>query len=123
MNRLNDDYVTGLWKKDLLRGLLWHAPGFIDDSLHLIEPQKYRAPTWSWASVDGAVIYSELGGDYHPLARVLEAITIPLSEDLTGSLKGGHIRMLGYLRQVFLEYSTIITLASIRFKSTVIRNY
>jgi hypothetical protein len=48
---LNDEYLAGLWKGDLVRGLLWRTA----------EPDPgstiYVAPSWSWASVDVPVDY------------------------------------------------------------------
>ncbi|KAF9557799.1 HET-domain-containing protein [Agrocybe pediades] len=42
-----DEYLAGLWKSELLDGLLW-AP-----AMHGGErPKNYRAPTWSWTSID-----------------------------------------------------------------------
>ena len=47
---LPDLYIhfAGMWKFDLLRQLLWR-PGNLSVSM----PKEYRAPSWSWASVDG----------------------------------------------------------------------
>ena len=46
-------YVAGLWKETLPQGLCWTVQG-----TNLAQPQqKYVAPSWSWASVDGAVEY------------------------------------------------------------------
>lgn len=43
------DYLAGLWHCDILRGLWW-------EKLEGGGPaSKYRAPSWSWASVDGPV--------------------------------------------------------------------
>ncbi|KAF9481326.1 HET-domain-containing protein [Pholiota conissans] len=51
---LNDEYIAGLWKQNLLYNLLWKIwPPMGSDETHLPRPQPYRAPTWSWASVDG----------------------------------------------------------------------
>jgi len=53
--RLNDTYLAGLWKRDLLRGLLWKVEGSKPGELPL-EATPYRAPSWSWASVFGGII-------------------------------------------------------------------
>lgn len=46
-----DDYCAGLWKADLPRALLWEArPG-------ACQQQKWRAPSWSWASIDGLITF------------------------------------------------------------------
>ena len=43
---LNDEYVAGCWKKQLVESLCWQ-------SLHCKPAGLHRAPSWSWASVDG----------------------------------------------------------------------
>jgi hypothetical protein len=37
-------YYSGLWDGDMLQGLLWNVNGIG------IDPEIYRAPSWSWAS-------------------------------------------------------------------------
>jgi hypothetical protein len=47
-------YLAGLWEDTLLEDLLWHRqPGA--DRVLLPRPARYRAPSWSWASVDGYI--------------------------------------------------------------------
>ncbi|OAP60516.1 hypothetical protein AYL99_05518 [Fonsecaea erecta] len=41
-------YVAGLWKPDLHRGLMWTAP---DSTSSRTDLREYRAPSWSWASL------------------------------------------------------------------------
>ncbi|GAB1214741.1 hypothetical protein ATERTT37_003910 [Aspergillus terreus] len=41
-------YLAGLWEDTLLEDLLWKKP-----KPPLPHPEAYRAPSWSWASVDG----------------------------------------------------------------------
>ena len=50
-NATNDYYCAGLWKSSLLKGLKW----IVAPLLHQGRPSIYRAPTWSWASVLGAI--------------------------------------------------------------------
>jgi hypothetical protein len=49
---LKDDYLAGLWRRSLLDEMLWVVKD--DDSFR---PSIYRAPSWSWASVEGAISY------------------------------------------------------------------
>lgn len=49
---LDDDYIAGLWKKDLGIQLCWKGQGIV--------PDEYRAPSWSWASVDGPITMTHL---------------------------------------------------------------
>jgi hypothetical protein len=43
-------YLAGIWSRHFIAGLAWSRPFFL-----LTSPPAYRAPSWSWASVDGAV--------------------------------------------------------------------
>lgn len=60
------EYVAGIWKKNFARDILWTA-GRCDGSppWHIPVPAEYRAPTFSWASVDGTIEYNDThsGGD------------------------------------------------------------
>lgn len=53
---LKTQYVAGMWRKDLSQALLWELNYYKHD---LERPSrrasKYRAPSWSWASVDGTI--------------------------------------------------------------------
>jgi hypothetical protein len=48
-----DDYFAGLWGRSFYEDLLW----VVADSLRSKRPMSPRAPSWSWASLDGAIIY------------------------------------------------------------------
>ncbi|KAL3424120.1 hypothetical protein PVAG01_03401 [Phlyctema vagabunda] len=99
------DYVAGLWVKDLVRLLAWHK-SISKPSTAKDLGMAYRAPSWSWASVDGKVVYPKgfvlpLEGEYAvdvdnlsqpPLAKVLEAVT-EYPEDQFGEVTGGFIRL------------------------------
>jgi hypothetical protein len=61
----NDSYHAGLWRRDMILGLLWHATNTTTNSA--------RAPSWSWASVNCGVNY------LHLLSAGSDASRIPLS--------------------------------------------
>ena len=53
-----EDYIGGMWSPNLKTDLLWESSW--DDPDHLPRrPAEWRAPTWSWASIDGPVVYSK----------------------------------------------------------------
>ncbi|WYZ43587.1 hypothetical protein EsH8_VII_000023 [Colletotrichum jinshuiense] len=64
------DYIAGLWKNDLPTGLFWSPRimrpiGFapmMQDVGSLSKPVDPQAPSWSWASVNGAVEFAFKGG-------------------------------------------------------------
>ncbi|ORY18230.1 heterokaryon incompatibility protein-domain-containing protein, partial [Clohesyomyces aquaticus] len=71
----NDDYLAGLWRSNLARDLLWRTP---QPETH--RPPQWRAPSWSWASVDDAIIYDEVPPPTATLlAEVLDVETVPLT--------------------------------------------
>ena len=47
-------YIAGLWKNIISQSLLWHLP--YNPGVY---PIQYRAPSWSWASVDGDSLFYE----------------------------------------------------------------
>ncbi|EWZ78364.1 hypothetical protein FOXG_14077 [Fusarium oxysporum f. sp. lycopersici 4287] len=55
---LDDQYVAGLWKRDIIRGLLWMSVrGRNVRPRRAKRGQGYVAPSWSWASINhGAVL-------------------------------------------------------------------
>jgi hypothetical protein len=49
-------YLAGLWEASLVEDLLWHrdvTPAFRPWLTLAPRPAKYRAPSWSWAAVEG----------------------------------------------------------------------
>ena len=46
-------YVAGLWQEDIVRGMLWE----VHEPENTTFPSKYRSPSWSWASINGRVLY------------------------------------------------------------------
>ncbi len=65
--QLDDTYQAGLFTNDLLRGLFWETR----DRLTAKYPATYRAPSWSWASIEAPMkfIFLRIGG----LARTCHA--------------------------------------------------
>ena len=52
---VNDSYHAGLWRNDMIFGLLWHAEDFY---CMRTRESPARAPSWSWASINCHVNYS-----------------------------------------------------------------
>ncbi|TGJ81296.1 hypothetical protein E0Z10_g7459 [Xylaria hypoxylon] len=48
--RDGDKYVAGLWKSEILLGLMWCSRGMLRE-----RPKTWIAPSWSWASIDSGV--------------------------------------------------------------------
>jgi hypothetical protein len=52
-----DDYLAGLWKNDLIRGLLWTAAS---SGTREIPNRVSSIPSWSWASYCGSISFLSL---------------------------------------------------------------
>ncbi|KAF2006387.1 HET-domain-containing protein [Amniculicola lignicola CBS 123094] len=81
----DDSYHAGLWRRDMILGLLWH-PTCLSPA---VTTKSARAPSWSWASVNCGVNYLHLlsaGSDasrvpLSPLVDILDVSDPPTCED------------------------------------------
>jgi len=105
---INDQYLAGLWRSQLPTTLLWStepngpASSFKHQKLPTgagdvwIRPRPLRAPTWSWASLDTAILFFS---PFKPRDKdkvtvdVLEAYIEPLAGDIHGEILNGYIRV------------------------------
>jgi hypothetical protein len=107
-----DKYLAGMWKGDLVSGLLWsvlmvdgmpvQANGAKDDGalpyITASPTPKFRAPSWSWLSIDCSIFQSRLSLPSH-LVRVVEATVDLVNDgDPSGEIRGGSIVIRGLLR-------------------------
>lgn len=55
---LKGNYLAGLRKNGFASELLWPVfkPNIANNGTPSFRPEPYRAPTWSWASIDGQVV-------------------------------------------------------------------
>ena len=91
--RPDDMYLAGLWKSELPSNLLW---GVIKG----VRPSTYRAPSWSWAALDGEI--TVFGYEYTSTGdhcEVLNASTILSGSDLFGQVSAGMITLRGPLKE------------------------
>lgn len=111
-------YLAGLWSDTIVSDLLW----FRKDHTTTSFPEKWRAPSWSWAALDGPIKYwdttgrglaevetispverrtsGNLAADHH--VQVIAASTTPASHNLFGEIVGAHLRLRGCLLPVHL---------------------
>ncbi len=102
---LESEYLAGLWKQDLAIQLLWSTARLQLKSRPTTRQTEYRAPTWSWASVDGRILPGTPGLNQKLTSiqiKIHEAKTDLASNDPFGSLKGGYIVISGRLARVTL---------------------
>lgn len=102
--RSQDTYLAGLWRNDLPLFLLWSCgPGAAS------RPATYRAPSWSWASLDGAI------GGYESTSMqrnddvycaVLNACVTPKGLNPWGEVCDGYIELRGPIKEAWRRMQT-----------------
>ena len=101
---LHDEYMAGLWESSLPSLLLWKARGFERDVYS--RPSVYRAPSWSWAAIDGYVDhpaddgYVALVGSYFRDMRVNEVSVESATSDIFGAIKSARLSVHGFCVEV-----------------------
>lgn len=91
------EYLAGLWKHDLVRGLAWccYHPDFKSR-----KEFDCIAPSWSWASVVGGISFAVNGmRDFrYDLVEIVEVTTKPaLISNEFGSVSEGKLKVIGTL--------------------------
>ncbi|KAH6884485.1 hypothetical protein B0T10DRAFT_462813 [Thelonectria olida] len=104
-----DEYLAGIWKSTLLTDLAWTSYGHLWASW---EDTKFRAPTWSWLSLDRKIHFPETG---EPEAYFADVVGTP------AILAEGTIHVLGVLLPInTVEWSGELvksfTVANYRFE-------
>ncbi|KEY67735.1 hypothetical protein S7711_04055 [Stachybotrys chartarum IBT 7711] len=97
----SDEYVAGLWKPDLIRGLLWYVDGAkltSRQSSHNLQDIDTAIPSWSWASVGYETVKNnwKTCSRFHALA-VVEKVDLVEKQHPLGVAKGGRVTITGPL--------------------------
>ncbi|KAK0106781.1 hypothetical protein ONS95_003505 [Cadophora gregata] len=83
-----DDYLAGLWRTKIEGQLCWRR---VRPGKGMTKRPSWRAPTWSWASIDGGVFWgTDLEAQY---SHVLDATTTLYGTDPFGQVTAGRIRL------------------------------
>ncbi|KAL8373083.1 hypothetical protein RB599_000342 [Gaeumannomyces hyphopodioides] len=112
---LQDEYCAGLWRGSLEEGLGWFVNGFETARPESVQETSrgstavYRAPSWSWASVDYPISHDtdidnmELKVWSIKLIRIEEVHIDHLTRGFsTGLVKGGWLRLRAALKALTL---------------------
>ncbi|KAI3585178.1 heterokaryon incompatibility protein-domain-containing protein [Fusarium oxysporum f. sp. albedinis] len=112
-----NSYLAGIWRHVLLQDLLWT----ISEGRKVSPPQNYRAPSWSWASVEPApdtkkkflignkeinIKLSETEQPWVCTVTVIEASVETMGSEF-GSVSGGYIVLQGPLVKACLSMNMI----------------
>ncbi len=114
--RLKSGYLAGLWKENLLADLIWFS--FVNSTSEAPRystkrTKKWRAPSWSWASVEGPILFSNPNpfedvdaneGKFINWSHIISAECTPLSSDTTGTVANGKLIIKGRGRPASLKH-------------------
>lgn len=106
---MNCRYLAGHWETDLVRQLAWTGSNGSQRT------STYRAPSWSWASVDAPIqdfkfLYSPPEGTreaFNPLVEVLSVEVESLTDDPMGQVISGSLTLRCHLIEV--EVQSLLT--------------
>jgi len=97
-------YLAGIWKQDLLVGLLWSASSTRN---RLRRPSQSRCPSWSWAALDGGIDYHLFWIQYgNPRQesglqlKLVEEEVRPVGVDIMGQVISGRLSVSGHMKKV-----------------------
>jgi hypothetical protein len=110
-------YLAGLWLDHLPRALLWRT-GPVNEGSNAQRPTSWRAPSWSFLSVDGNMSYEsqrlsngggprpeEVFDDYRPTGlRVLDCNIHFTSTDIYGAMSEAELLLRGRIMQLEVKY-------------------
>ena len=100
--RTGDRYYAGLWAAHFLEDVCWRVYPQEENRFDsqkptkgkilgtVMKPTEYRAPSWSWASLDAPIRFIALSFP-NLLACVVKCATIPSGTDPYGRVKNGKL--------------------------------
>jgi hypothetical protein len=90
---LQDTYIAGMWRTNIEKDLTWYT----NDAK--TRPTVYRAPSWSWASIDSPIFLEPAS---ETLIKVVDVVLHHATEDMTGLVTSGWLDLRGKLWTVAL---------------------
>ena len=91
-------YIAGLWKEYLATELLW----YVDSNTASGRQHEYRAPSFSWASVDGGIVPGGWQKD-DILIEIQNAITTTETSNPFGAVESASLRLRGVVKRATLR--------------------
>jgi hypothetical protein len=95
-------YLAGLWSNTLIPNLAW-VSGPESSFVQFNRPKEWRAPTWSWASTTGTIVWIDpkrktfyLDIKTSTFIEVVNCIIVAKGEDNTGELVSGELKIRGH---------------------------
>jgi hypothetical protein len=129
MHRTGDCYFAGLWLSCLPESLLWHRgpEGYLQPAPH------YRAPSWSWAAMEGRIDrwrhenrLVDAGTRYegHAEIQVRDIAVDYYQENSLGAIKSGFVVLSGPMKELEeLDYGLTFSFPDAESEEMIRNNY
>lgn len=125
--KLGDEYIAGMWRKDLAFGLIFKVEEQ-DEPFRSMNPSSIPGPSWSWYSCDRRVqtrisfhtrfTVKSSDGTYDgalfnspecfgPLIEVISLSATPLGENSFGAVRNAELTVMGRLQSVWYSNGQI----------------
>jgi hypothetical protein len=102
----HSEYLAGLWRNHLASDLLWGASPPKPCNTNCFALEKWRAPSFSWASLDTAIKYTELDDEeresFVSLVALLASKATPKGLNPLGTLLDAFITLRGPVMEATL---------------------
>ena len=92
--RPGDTYLAGLWRNDMPQNLLWSRNG------QVTRAKDQRAPSWSWACLDG-VIYPSWSFEDQACCEIISVSTTTARNNPYGEVQGGVLSVRGQIKEAY----------------------
>lgn len=103
----HSEYLAGLWKGNLASDMLWNATIPISTGANRFALNTWRAPSFSWASLDIPIVYTRLEDEeletFAPMVSLLASISIPKGLNPLGTLAEASLTLRGPTLQATLS--------------------
>ncbi|KAF9893504.1 hypothetical protein FE257_010816 [Aspergillus nanangensis] len=103
------EYIAGLWSDNLLSDLAWQSAiiATVEDASTVFPLEEYRAPSFSWASIEHKVSYTRsLRWVSTRSCTVLSAGAKVIGQNPFGQVHSAHVTLRGRMLETSLEVGT-----------------
>ncbi|TVY80654.1 hypothetical protein LSUE1_G004910, partial [Lachnellula suecica] len=118
--QLQCQYLAGVWRSHLMHDLFWNTVGSAS------KPKEYRAPSWSWASLDARITWPNWQfctfDDCKTYCTILDATTVMSGLDPFGAVQGGHLKISGAIIETELLWGNNIESFKSQYPFSVCHN-
>lgn len=106
--RTGFQYLAGLWLPNILYDLMWYTASYSQGA----RSPDYRAPTWSWAAMDGPVTFSSHSFSNHEYTPLVSNISAdigchPSDRNMVGQVFHAVLRLRGRVGTVRVAFHPI----------------